>query len=270
MAKSDDVFAGSIPECYDTYLVPLIFEPYAADLARRIAAHAPRSVLETAAGSGVVTRALAPFLEPDARYVATDLNQPMLDRAIARQGPDARIIWQQADALKLPFPDKSFEVVCCQFGAMFFTDRVMAYREALRVLKPGGQFLFNVWDRIEANDFARVVTDALAAMFILDPPRFLVRTPHGYHDKARIDADLRAAGFSGVQIETLARISAAPSPREPAIGYCQGTPLRNEIEARDKAGLEKATVHATQAIAHAYGTGAVSGRIQAHIIAARP
>jgi ubiquinone/menaquinone biosynthesis C-methylase UbiE len=268
MARSDNVFAGSIPELYDAYLVPLIFEPYAADLANRVMANAPRSVLETAAGSGVVTRALAPRLDPDATYVVTDLNQPMLDRAINRQSADKRIVWQQADALRLPFPDQSFDVVCCQFGAMFFADRVMAYREARRLLRPGGRFLFNVWDRIEENDFARVVTDALAALFVRDPPRFLARTPHGYHHEHQIEADLRAAGFSEVQIETVARISAAPSPRDPAIAYCQGTPLRNEIQARDNAALETATIHAAQAIAHAYGNGAVSGKIQAHIITA--
>jgi ubiquinone/menaquinone biosynthesis C-methylase UbiE len=269
MTLSDTAFAGSIPEIYDTYLVPLIFEPYAADLAHRVASYAPRYVLETAAGSGVVTRALAPLLDPGARYVVTDLNQPMLDRAINRQGADERIAWQQADALKLPFADESFDVVCCQFGVMFFPDRVTAYREALRVLKPGGCFLFNVWDRLEDNDFARVVTDAVTALYVLDPPRFLARTPHACHHTGRIQEDLRTAGFTGIQIETLARVSAAPSPRHPAIAYCQGTPLRNEIEARDKAGLERATTQATEAIAHAYGKGAVSGKIQAHVIAAR-
>jgi ubiquinone/menaquinone biosynthesis C-methylase UbiE len=269
MPKSDHVFAGSIPEIYDSYFVPLIFEPYAEDLARRIMTTSPRSVLETAAGSGVVTRTLAPLLGAHARYVVTDLNQPMLDRAIIRQGPDERITWQQADALALPFPDESFDVVCCQFGAMFFTDRVTAYRETLRVLKPGGCFFFNVWDGLETNDFARVVTEALSTMFVLDPPQFIARVPHGYHEKDRIETDLRAAGFADIQIETMARSCTAPSARHAAIAYCQGTPVRNEIEARDKTGLEKATTHVAEAIAHAYGSGAVSGEIQAHIIAAR-
>ncbi|HTK02690.1 MAG TPA: class I SAM-dependent methyltransferase [Bordetella sp.] len=269
MAKSDTVFAGSIPEIYDTYLVPLIFEPYATDLARRVAACAPKSVLETAAGSGVVTRALAPLLAPDAQLFVTDLNQPMLDRAIERQGADKRIAWQQADALDLPFPDGSFDVVYCQFGVMFFTDRVAAYREALRVLKPGGYFFFNAWDRLEMNDFARTVTDVVNAMFVLDPPRFLPRTPHGYHDIKRIEADLHTACFSDVRIETMAQVSTAPSPRHPAIAYCQGTPLRNEIEARGGTRLEEVTTHAAEGIARTYGKGAVSGKIQAHIVTAR-
>ena len=189
-------------------------------------------MLETAAGSGVVTRALAPMLSPDARYVATDLNQPMLDYAATRQGRDDRISWRKADAQALPFEDATFDLVCCQFGVMFFPDRPSAYREARRVLKPGGAFLFNAWDRIEENVFADDVTNALAEFFPNDPPRFMARTPHGYHDTALIRSDLAKAGFSNVTIETRAEQSRAPSPRHAAIAYCQGTPLRNEIEAR--------------------------------------
>ena len=143
-------------------------------------------MLETAAGTGVLTRAMASRLAADVRIVATDLNQPMLDQAAAQQPADRRLTWQQADALALPFEDRSFDVVACQFGAMFFPDKVQGYREARRVLKPGGRFLFNVWDRIEDNEFADVVTEALAAIFPQDPPRFMARTPHGYHDAAKI------------------------------------------------------------------------------------
>jgi len=142
--------------------VPLIFEAYANDLARRAAALSPRTVLETAAGSGVVTRALASRLASDAGYMVTDLNQPMLDHAAYRQGSDERITWQQADALKVPFDDAAFDVVVCQFGVMFFPDRIAGYAEAWRLLKPGGSFLFNVWDKIDANEFAHVVTETAA------------------------------------------------------------------------------------------------------------
>lgn len=269
MPAMDKLFAGSIPEMYDTCLVPLIFQAYATDLARRVAGAAPAQVLETAAGTGVVTRALAPLLGARASYTVSDLNQPMLDRAAIRQGADGRITWRQADALSLPFEQDSFDAVVCQFGAMFFPDRVCGYREALRVLKPGGRFVFNVWDRIEENDFARIVTDAASAVFPSDPPRFLARTPHGYHDVGLIEAELRMAGFTAIEIMTLQHRSDAPSARSAAIAYCQGTPLRNEIEARDPKALQTVTDRAAEAIAKQYGDGPVSGKIQAHIVVAR-
>ncbi|GAB2480180.1 methyltransferase domain-containing protein [Comamonas humi] len=268
MAEQDKVFAGSLPQFYDTLMVPLIFADYAADMAGLVAAFAPGAVLETAAGSGAVTRALAPQLRADARYVVTDLNQPMLDYAIGRQPADSRIAWQQADALALPFGDASFDIVCCQFGAMFFPDRVAGYAEARRVLRPGGHLLFSVWDRIEDNAFADEVTTAMAALFPADPPRFLARTPHGYHDVERIREDVQRAGFADIAIATHEKQSRAPSAREVAIAYCQGTPLRGEIEARDAGLLPLATERAAEAIARRHGNGPVAGKIQAHVIVA--
>jgi ubiquinone/menaquinone biosynthesis C-methylase UbiE len=268
MVATDKVFAGSIPEIYDRYLVPLIFEPYALDLAERVAKIEPQDVLETAAGTGVVTRAIASRLPANARIVATDLNQPMLDYAEARQSDDGRIKWKQADALALPFADQSFDVVACQFGVMFFPDKVQGYKEARRVLKPGGHFLFNAWDRISENEFADVVTEALAAVFPHDPPRFLARTPHGYHDVERIRTELNAAGFTDISVDAVDERSKASSPRDPAIAYCQGSPLRNEIEARDASRLQDATKQATEALAQRFGSGAVDGRIRAFVITA--
>jgi ubiquinone/menaquinone biosynthesis C-methylase UbiE len=268
MSETDKVFAGSIPENYDRYLVPLIFEGFAADMAQGVALLSPKAVLETAAGSGVVTRAIAPVLSPAASYIVTDLNQPMLDYAASRQGADRRISWRKADAQALPFEDAAFDLVCCQFGVMFLPDRQSGYREAKRVLKRGGQFLFNVWDRIEENVFAADVTNALAQVFPGDPPRFLARTPHGYHDTALIRSELEKAGFSSVTVETKAKQSRAPSPHHPAVAYCQGTPLRNEIEARDASKLEAATDFAASAIAAKHGRGEVSAKIQAHVIVA--
>jgi ubiquinone/menaquinone biosynthesis C-methylase UbiE len=268
MVATDKVFAGSIPETYDRFLVPLIFEPYALDLAGRIAGVKPHDVLETAAGTGVLTRALASRLPADVRIVATDLNQPMLDRAAAQQPPDRRLTWRQADALALPFEDRTFDVVACQFGAMFFPDKVQCYREARRALKPNGHFIFNVWDEISANEFADVVTQALASVFPHDPPRFMARTPHGYHDVEKIREELTAAGFANISADTVDARSKAPSPREPAIAYCQGTPLRNEIEARDASRLEDATKKAAEALERRFGGGPVDGLIRAHVITA--
>ena len=267
MTTSDKVFAGSIPELYERYLVPLIFESYARDLAKRVAAAAPRDVLEIAAGTGVLTRAIAASLPAVTRIIATDLNAPMLDQA-AKRLVDARIEWRQADALALPFPDKSFDLVVCQFGAMFFPDKVQGYKEARRVLRSGGHFMFNVWDRISENEFADVVTQALAAVFPGDPPRFMARVPHGYHDGDQIRQELSAAGFSEISIDAVDERSKAPSPRDVAIAYCQGTPLRNEIEARDAARLEQATAKAAEVLARRFGDGPIEGRIRAFVISA--
>ena len=268
MTGSDALFTGSIPEVYDTYLVPLIFEAYASDLADRVAALAPPTVLETAAGSGVATRAVASRLARDARYTVTDLNQEMLDHAERAQEPDDRIEWRQADALELPFDADSFDVVICQFSVMFFPDKVAGYAETLRVLKQGGSFLFSVWDRIEANEFADTVTQAAATVFPDDPPRFLARTPHGYHDVDLIRSDLGRAGFTRLSIATLEETSSAPTPRHPAVAYCQGTPLRNEIESRGVGLLDEVTDRATEAIASRFGNGPVTGKIRGHIVAA--
>jgi SAM-dependent methyltransferase len=266
--QTDQVFAGSIPDLYETYLVPLIFQPYADDLARRVTDVQPASVLEVAAGTGVVTRAMAASLPAKTTITATDLNQPMVDYA-AKRGTDRPVSWRQADGLDLPFDDASFDAVVCQFGAMFFPDRTKAYREFGRVLRPGGSLLFNVWDKIEDNEFAAVVTGALAILFPDDPPRFLARTPHGYHDTEIIGADVTRAGFtSTVQIDTIETRSRAASCDAPAIGFCQGSPLRNEIEARDASRLAAATTTAAAAIGARFGQSNIDGKMRAHVITA--
>ena len=255
LPDSDKVFAGSVPQLYDEYLLPLIFDPYAIDISARTAARRPGHVLEIAAGTGAVTR-----------HLATDLNPGMIETA-KQVGTSRPVQWQQADAMQLPFDAASFDVVVCQFGVMFFPDRPKAYAEARRVLKPGGVFLFNAWDRLADNEFAETATDALATVFPQDPPRFMARTPHGYHERAAIERDLASGGFEKpARIATVTARSRAPSAREPAIAYCQGTPLRSEIEARDAAKLGEATDVVAKALAQRFGTGAVDGKIQAHVV----
>ena len=264
--SGDKEFAGSIPQLYDTYLVPLLFEPYATDLANRLNARTPARVLEIAAGTGVATRALATVLPENVSIVATDLNQAMLDRAAA-VGTKRVVEWRQADAMQLPFEDETFDAVVCQFGAMFFPDKSKAFSEIRRVLTPGGVFIFSVWDRIKENEFADLVTAALESIFPQDPPRFLARTPHGYHDPEIIERDLLAGEFNGrPQIETVTERSRAASPQIPALAYCEGTPLRNEIESRDASRLAEATDVAAHAIAEQFGETNVDGKIQAHVV----
>jgi SAM-dependent methyltransferase len=265
---TDAVFVGSVPEIYERYLVPLIFESYADDLAARLGGMTQGRVLEVAAGTGVVTRALARDLPSSVEIVGTDLNQDMVDRAAAI-GSAREVSWRWADALELPFDDGSFDAVLCQFGVMFFPDKARAYGEAHRVLRRGGRFLFNTWDRIEENEFADVVTEAVGKLFPDDPPRFLARTPHGYFDEAEIRQDLALGGFDAVEIEPLEARSRAALAADPAIAYCHGTPLRDEIEARDPSRLGEAAEVATAAIERRFGATEVDGKIRGYVITAK-
>lgn len=261
---SDAKFAGAVPRAYEAYIVPLLFAPYADDLAGRIQALRPRRVLEVAAGTGVLTRAMASRLPPGVEIVATDLNPPMLDHA-ASLGTARPVAWRPADAQCLPFGDAEFDAVVCQFGVMFFPDRRRAYAEARRLLRAGGTFVFSTWTSIEDNELAATVQSALAALFPNDPPRFMERTPHGYFDAAGIERDLAAAGFPAPpRIETLARRSRCRSAREAAIAFCQGTPLRGEIEARG--GLEEATSAVERALARRFGGGEIDASMRAHVV----
>ena len=269
MAETDIKFVGAVPEVYDRFMVPMLFQPFAEEMAARVASLKPAAVLETAAGSGVVTRLLAPLLGPEARYVVTDLNPPMLERAKARQPEGARIEWLAADALDLPFETASFDAVCCQFGVMFFPDRVKGYREALRVLKSGAPFLFNAWDSLAHNDFASAVWDAVVAYYPNNPPDFFPRIPHGYFDEGRIRADLASAGFGMVSVEKVAHESPVAQARDAAVAYCQGTPLRMEIVKRDPDGLAAVTDFVEAALVKRFGTGPITGKIQALVVEAR-
>ncbi len=263
---SDRDFRDNIASVYESHLVPLIFEPYAADLVRRLAPHPATRVLEIAAGTGVVTRAMATALPASASIVATDLNQAMIDRAMAI-GTARTVEWRQADAMQLPFADGSFDAVVCQFGVMFFPDKARAFAEVRRVLAPGGVFVFNTWDRIEDNEIPDIVSNALARLFADDSPRFMARTPHGYFDRPTIERDLADAGFTtSAEITTVAARSRASTARDAAIAFCLGTPLRHEIEARDARGLDKAIDTAAEALLARFGRGVVDGKIQAHVV----
>ncbi len=267
MRDGDKLFAGAIPALYDRLFVPLIFQPNAEDIAPRVAAGNPSSVLEIAAGTGAVTRVLAPLLGKTCRYVVTDLNEPMLDHARSRQPEDPRITWRVADALALPFEEKSFDVVVCQFGVMFFPDRIAGYREALRVTRPGGRFIFSTWGELGRNDFAACLTGALAEFFPDHPPDFIARVPHGYHDPARIRSDLESAGYRFITVAPVTTNGAAERPEDVATAFCQGTPLRNEFEARG-ASLKAVTEHVARAIERKFGSGPLSGEAYALVVTA--
>lgn len=245
MSATDAAFAGSIPAIYDRHLGPWLFEQYAEEAARRVKALSPKRVLETAAGTGILTEKLAELL-PDAEIVATDLNPGMLDVAQRRCG-SGKVTSQAADAQDLPFDAETFDVVVCQFGLMFYPDKVRGNSEAFRVLREGGTYLAIVWDSIDRNPVPQAIDAAVAAEFPDDPPRFISRTPWGYADRDRIEADLRAAGFSGIEIEAVESTRPLDAAGA-ATGLCQGSPLKAEIEARDPNGVQRATDAATSAL----------------------
>ena len=267
MATNDSTFAGSIPALYDRHLGPLLFAPYAEEVARRLADLKSGALIETAAGTGIVTQALARSLPPSVEIVATDLNQAMVDFAAKKSGME-RVTFKQADAIALPADDAAFDAVVCQFGVMFFPDRVAGYREARRVLRPGGRALIAIWDSLTHNPIARCVVDSMARHFPVDPPRFLARTPHGHSDQNVIVSELSAAGFSRVSIDTVT-LPSRGSHCDPAIGFCQGSPMRGEIEARAPRGLQKATDAVAAAVATEFGEGAIEAPMQALIVVAQ-
>ncbi|RJF94046.1 class I SAM-dependent methyltransferase [Sphingomonas cavernae] len=264
MASTDVAFSGSIPEIYDRHLAELLFAPYAEDIAGRVATLRPQSVLETAAGTGLATLQIIEAV-PDAQVLATDLNQAMLDIA-ARRISAPRVEFRAADAQSLPFANATFDVVACQFGMMFLPDRPAGYAEARRVLKPAGTFIFNVWNRLSDSPIAQVVHDAMAALFPDDPPSFFTRVPWGYFDTEELKEDVRRSGFSQVVIETVEKRSRAASPSTAAIGLCQGTPLRAEIEARGD--LNAATEAAADALEKRFGSGPLDQPMSAHVVVA--
>ncbi len=266
MAQNDAVFSGSIPLLYDQYIGPAMMAPYADDLVARLSGMHTGMLLETAAGTGIVTDALARMLR-DVTIVSTDLNQPMLDYAATKPAL-SRVQFRQADALQLPFDDQSFDAVVCQFGVMFFPDRPAAFREAHRVLKPGGRFLFNVWESAAENPIVDATVAGLSRRYPDHESWFLERTPCGYRDPDIIRTDLARGGFADCRIETVRLKGRAESASALAIGFCQGSPMRAELEALDPTGLEVATAAATSAIAERFGQNAFDTELCALVIEA--
>lgn len=266
MATENPVFSGSIPAIYDRLMVPLIFAPYAELVADRAAALAPTRILETAAGTGAVTEALHRAL-PEAEIVATDLNQPMLEQAARRiSAPNVR--FQPADGLDLPFDGGSFDLVVCQFGIMFFPDKVRGNAEARRVLREGGRYMLVIWDQVERNLATMAAGRAVAELIPGEAGRFYERIPFRYHDPAAIEQDLRAAGFERIEIETIERRSRAPSARHAALALVQGTPMRADIEEVAPGQLDAATEAAEASLRQFEGPDGFDAPMSAHLVTA--
>ncbi len=265
--KSDSSFTDEVAKFYQSTLVPLIFEDYAMDLAMRATKLKPSAVLEIACGTGVLTRALAAELSEDCEISAMDLNHGMIHHAESiHKGRSVR--WQQADVMELPYESAQFDVVLCQFSSMFFADRVAAYQEIRRVLRPGGHFLLNIWNSIEQNQIANIVSNTVANLYPENPPLFLARTPYEHGCTLEIERELKEAGFTECEFTQLAKMSKAESAHHAAIAFCQGTPLRNEIESRDSSGLEAATKACEVAIAKEFSGREIETSLSAVVVEA--
>lgn len=264
MADKNAAFVGSVPENYDRYLGPMLFEPYANDIAQRIPARDGISVLETACGTGIVTAKLRERLPAGARLVATDLNEGMIKFAQQKRGAPG-IEWQMADMTALPFPDQSFDYVVCQYGVMFLPDKTAGMREAYRVLKPGGKFIFNIWDSLRTNDLSRVVNDVVVAMTQPAPVRFLEATPYGWSDPAAMRGFVEAGGFADATANPVEFECVSPSARDAATGLVQGTPIVVAVKERDPAMIAKLTDAAAEALAREFGDAPCRGRMRAFV-----
>jgi ubiquinone/menaquinone biosynthesis C-methylase UbiE len=268
MKDEHSQFAGSIPAAYDRYLGPVLFQPYAEDLVARLQVPENGSVLELACGTGIVTRELRNRLPATVKLIATDLNEPMFQHAAAKFAEGEAVGWRQADACSLPFGGGIFDAVVCQFGIMFVPDKALAVREARRVLKPGGVFLFNVWDAIEHNEPCRIAHETIAAYFDKDPPTFY-QVPFGYHDRDEIRRVLTDAGFQDVRIDVVEKVSGASRGEDTATGLVQGNPVSVAIAERDSSLLPVITNAITAALKARFGEGEVRAPLRAVVVEAR-
>jgi ubiquinone/menaquinone biosynthesis C-methylase UbiE len=259
-------FTGAVPASYHRLMVPLIFQPYADELARRARQMEPRRILETAAGTGVVTQALHEAL-PDAEIIATDLNEPMLDVAAQRIRSD-KVCFITADAQELPFDGDGFDLVVCQFGSMFFPDKVRGHSEARHVLREGGKYLLAIWDNIERNALSMATQQVLLDLLPENPPMFLCEGPFGYSEPAEIDRDLRDAGFSSIEIDTVEFTSRSASAYDAASALCYGTPMSVELEDRQPGSLDRAFEKVEAALRSFEGPNGVDAPMSAHIVTA--
>ncbi len=265
MASVDVRFSGSVPANYERYMVPLLFQPYADLLAERAHAWQPGRILETACGTGVVTAALSKAL-PDAEIVATDLNQAMID--VAAQRGLSNVAFRQADALELPFDDASFDLIVCQFGVMFFPDKVQGAAEARRVLRDGGHYLFAVWDRIDRNALSHLANESLQRAYPDNPPQFMTRGPFSYYEPEWVEGDLRAAGFTDIAIETVECQSRSASAEDAARGLVYGSPMGVELADYGDGALGRVFADMSLSARQFEGPDGFAAPMAAHIVTA--
>jgi SAM-dependent methyltransferase len=259
-------FVGNIPQFYDQAMGPIIFADYAADMAGRAAAIRPARVLETAAGTGIVTRQLRNALPAATKLTATDLNPPMLEIARNKFQSGEQVEFRQADATALPFADESFDAVVCQFGVMFYPDKDKSYREVRRVLVPGGRYLFSAWDAHRYNPFGRIVHEVAAGFFPVDPPQFMdVPFSYGFEP---IKASLIDAGFGAIEASVVRFMKDIPDVAVFARGLVYGSPLIDQVAARGGVKADDIAAKLADEFRDAFGTAPARMPLQAVVFSA--
>jgi SAM-dependent methyltransferase len=265
--SSFTTFSGDIPRNYDEGMGPVVFEPYAIELAERVPAQEGMEILEIASGTGRVTRHLAERLLAGSHLTATDLNPDMLKVAQSRVG-NSDVKWQVANALELPLADDSFDCVACAFGVMFYPDKLQGQKEARRVLRDGGVYLFSVWAELEANPWCSILQKTMLRLFPVDTPGFLA-VPFGYCNPDQIRSTLTEAGFGEIKIDRVEKKFEAPTAEQLARGITLGSPLVGAIKEKGVSDMEPIVAEVTKDLAAAMGDLPMRGPMAALIIEAR-
>jgi SAM-dependent methyltransferase len=220
--------AGSAAQVYERELVPAIFGPWAPRVLDVAAPAADARVLDVACGTGVVARLAAERVGPGGRVVGLDLNPGMLVVARSLPASGAPVGWVQASAVRLPFPDRSFEVVCCQLGLQFFPDRSAALAEMARVLVAGGRLAALVWQSIDRSPGFAVLAEALDR-HVGPAAGAVMRAPFGLGDEGALRGLVAGAGFGEVRLERQAGVVRFGSARALVVAYGAGSPLAGPI-----------------------------------------
>jgi ubiquinone/menaquinone biosynthesis C-methylase UbiE len=259
-------FSAAVPGFYDEHLGPMFFEPYAIRMADKICMLPTDNILELACGTGTLTSLLLHWIEkkPNGVIIASDINPSMLAFAEKKLN-HKNILWRKIDALEIPYRDESFGCITSQFGVMFFSDRVKAFKEVWRTLKPGGTFIFNCWDEILHNPIADIVNNALNHFFSGNAPAFYT-IPFSYHDTNIIRNDLREAGFYDMHFRLENATGYCVSVENAVKGLIFGTPTITAIEALDPERLPLFLKYLEIEISKKFGNNNLAIPLQAHVV----
>jgi ubiquinone/menaquinone biosynthesis C-methylase UbiE len=266
METNQMTFSGSIPEIYEEYLGPFLFEPFALDLAQRLGNDKEKNVLELACGTGRVTRHLQAHLDESGVLTATDINPEML--TVARQkAPADNILWDVADMANMSYPADFFDLVICQFGLMLVPDKEKALAEIMRVLKKEGRVLFNVWGDSKDNDIWAIGMKVIGS-FIGENPIPQNIGPFSMRDKNETLQLLERSGFRDIQVDSVKKTGMIESATVAAKGFIEGLPIAKILMQRDPSLIYKIEVALAKELIEQLGDKPLSSPLHAWVFEA--